>query len=112
VRNVNLPLPVLAFGAVLCLLGGYLLGVVLGPEGPDRSVGTVESYDPRGQRLCLSGDAVEDHESAQDGVLCGTWQKAQGSRRPGVGDTFRFVASVKPGRAGDDDRVVIFGEVD
>ena len=110
-RNVNLPLPVLVLGAVLCLLSGYLLGVLLGPDGPDRTVGTVESYDQRGQQLCLSGDSVEGHEAAEDGVLCGTWQKAQGSRRPRVGDDFRFVTSTEPGPGGED-RVVIFGEVD
>ena len=113
VANVNLPTPVVLAGAGLCLLGGYLIGVVVGPEGPDRATGVVESYDSGTRKLCLSGDSVEDQDGAEDGVLCGIWQRAAGSQAPREGDRFRFVSKVSRGQSGpDDDRVLIFGEVD
>jgi len=113
VGNVNLPTPVVLAGAGLCLLGGYLVGVVAGPEGPDRETGLVESYDSSTRKLCLTGESVEDQDGAEDGNLCGTWQRAFGSETPRVGDKFRFVSKVSRGQSGpDDDRVLIFGEVD
>ena len=113
VGNVNLPTPVVLAGAGLCLLGGYLIGVVAGPEGPDRATGVVESYDSGTRRLCLTGDSIEDLDGAEEGVLCGIWQRAQGSESPSKGDRFRFVSRVSHGQSGrDDDRVLIFGEVD
>ena len=113
VGNVNLPTPVVLAGAGLCLLGGYLIGVVAGPEGPDRETGVVESFDSGTRNLCLTGDSVEDLEGAEEGVLCGTWQRAAGSDAPSKGDRFRFVSKVEHGQSGrDDDRVLIFGEVE
>jgi hypothetical protein len=113
VGNVNLPTPVVLAGAGLCMLGGYLVGVVAGPDTPERTTGVVESYRPSDRELCLEGKAVEDHEGAEDGVLCGTWMKATGSRNPRKGDEFRFVSRLAPSQSGsDDDRVLIFGEVD
>ena len=111
--NVNLPTPVVLAGAGLCLLGGYLVGVVAGPEGPDRTTGIVQSYDSSSRTLCLEGDGVQELDGAQDGVLCGFWERAEGARTPREGDDFRFVSRVDSNRAGaDDDRVLIFGEVD
>lgn len=111
--NVNLPTPVVLAGAGLCMLGGYLVGVVAGPDTPERTSGVVESYDAGTRELCLTGDAVEDHEGAEDGVLCGAWQKSTGSADPRKGDDFRFVSRIDRNRAGsEDDRVLIFGEVD
>lgn len=110
--NVNLPTPVVLAGAGLCLLGGYLLGVVAGPESPDRTVAEVKSFSGDGNRLCLEGEAVADLAGAKDDVLCGVWRRANGDVTPEVGDTFRFVSTFHAGRSGkDDDRVTIFGEV-
>lgn len=108
---MNLPTPVVIAGAVLCLLGGYLLGVLLGPESPDRTVGTVTSYDPTSQELCLEGESVRELAGAEEDVLCGTWQRAPGSQQPGKGDRFRFVSGIEKG-PDKQDLVVIFGEVD
>ena len=78
--NLNLPTPVVLAGAGLCLLGGYLIGVVAGPDTPERTTGVVDSYNSRTNELCLTGDAVGDQEGANDdGELCGIW--AIGSTR-------------------------------
>jgi hypothetical protein len=117
VANVNLPAPVLAAGGVLCLLAGYLLGVVAGPSSPDRATGTVTSYDVGSGRLCLEGDGVAAQDGADDqGVLCGLWQRSAGARTPAVGDSFRFVtvmtAKAPAGTDADRDRrVLIYGDV-
>lgn len=112
--NVNLPAPVLAAGAGLCLLAGYLLGAVAGPSSPDRTTGTVTSYDTGSGRLCLAGDHVEVPDGATE--LCGQWQRSAGSPTPRTGDTFRFVvvttADAPAGTQTDaDSRVLIYGDV-
>ena len=95
------------------MLGGYLIGVVAGPDSPVRTTGTVESYDTGSSQLCLTGDDVADLDAAEDDRLCGTWQRAAGSRVPSEGDRFRFVHTVAQGQDGpEDDRVLIVGEVD
>ena len=115
--NVNLPAPVVAAGATLCVLAGYLLGVVLGPDSPDRPTGTVTSYDRGSGRLCLEGDAVASQEGVDDdGLLCGQWQRTPGARTPKVGDSFRFVsvltATAPEGTDTEiDRRVLIYGDV-
>ena len=40
--NLNLPTPIVLAGAALCILAGYLIGVVAGPDTPERTTGTVE----------------------------------------------------------------------
>jgi hypothetical protein len=113
VGNVNLPTPIVFAGAGLCLLGGYLIGVVAGPDTPERTTGVVASYSAPTRELCLTGDSVEDQEGAEEGMLCGIWQRAADSTPPREGDRFRFVSKVSPGQPGEeDDRVLIFGEVD
>lgn len=99
------------------MLGGYLVGVVAGPDTPERTTGVVQSYQSGNRELCLAGGAVEDLRGAEDGVLCGTWMKAPGSRNPSEGDEFRFVSTLAPDDSGPDadedaDQVLIFGEVD
>lgn len=109
---MNLPTPIVIAGAGLCLLGGYLIGVVAGPDTPDRTTGIVESYDSDTRELCLSGDSVEDLEGAEDGQLCGTWRHTSAEETPSEGDEFRFVSTVSERQAGaEDDVVFIFGEV-
>jgi hypothetical protein len=117
VANVNLPAPVFVAGGTLCLLSGYLLGVVAGPNSPDRATATVSSYDGSSGRLCLEGDAAAKQEGADDnGILCGLWQRSAGARTPAEGDSFRFVsvvtASAPEGTPSENDRrVLIYGDV-
>ncbi len=114
--NVNLPAPVAFAGGALCILGGYLLGVVIGPETATRTIATVDSYDADTSRLCLRGDGVEDQEGdVEDGILCGTWRRTQGTgSMPQQGDRFRFVslsAGAAEGPEGQRATTVIYGDV-
>ncbi len=107
--NVNLPAPLLLAGGALCLLGGYMVGVVAGPQAADQTVAVVESYDQDTRELCLTGDTLGDDEGAVDGVLCGEWRRTPGATRPEEGDEFRFVAIERAD--GDDSAVYIHGAV-
>ncbi|MFP5253420.1 MAG: hypothetical protein ACLGH4_06450 [Actinomycetes bacterium] len=115
--NVNLPTPVALAGGALCALGGYLLGVVAGPDTVERTTAVVESFDASTNDLCLSGDGVEGQEGVvDDGVLCGTWRRTSGATaEPKVGDTFRFVTlSTGPGDEAPEGQratTVIYGDV-
>lgn len=114
VGNVNLPTPVFVAGGALCLLCGYLLGAVAGPDTPDRTTAEVSSYSPSTQELCLSGETIEDQDGAdEDGKLCGTWRRTSGSTTPSKGDKFRFVSVESDGK-GDGDKeqqTLIYGDV-
>jgi hypothetical protein len=113
--NVNLPTPVALAGGAICLLGGYLVGVVAGPSTTSRTTATVESYDSGTGRLCLGGDGIEGQEGhVQDGRLCGTWRRANGASTPRTGDDFRFVSLAGPAHEGDAEHrppTVIYGDV-
>ena len=110
--NVNLPAPLLLAGGALCLLGGYMIGVVAGPQTTDQTVAVVESYDPDTRELCLTGDSLDDDDRATDGVLCGEWRRTPGATRPVEGDDFRFVAIERADDAdGGDTAVYIHGAV-
>lgn len=112
VGNVNLPTPVVLAGAGLCLLGGYLVGVVAGPEAPDRTTAIVTSFDSSTRKLCLEGKGVADLDGADEATICGVWRRTEHSAKPVKGDKFRFVSTVNKGQSGVDDNVVtIFGEV-
>ena len=109
--DVTIPTPVALAGAGLCLLGGYLVGVVAGPTAQSQTSATVESYDAGSDRLCLTGDAVVDDADAQDGVLCGTWRHDDGAHVPQEGDDFRYVTMTST-RASDGEKATfIFGDV-
>ena len=116
--NVNLPTPVALAGGAICVLGGYLLGVVAGPDTVSRTTAVVASYDASTNRLCLQGDGIEGQEGAVvDGELCGTWRRTQGDvTQPRKGDRFRFV-SLSVGETGDtgpegqQPATVIFGDL-
>ena len=113
--NVNLPTPVFVASGALCLLGGYLIGVVAGPDTPARTTAEVESFSAGTSELCLRGESVTDAEGAQDDLLCGTWRRTAGSRAPSEGDAFRFV-SIEVDNAGGGGEpvgpgVVIYGSV-
>ncbi len=89
---MNVPTPVFVAGGALCLLAGYLVGTVTGPNTPDRTTATVRSYDSHTGRLCLTGDAAGDQDGADsDGTLCGRWSRSGNALTPGKGDNFRFV---------------------
>ena len=60
--NVTLPTPVFLAGGALCLVAGYLVGSVVGPDTPDRTTATVVSFDADDAKLCLEGDAIKDQE--------------------------------------------------
>jgi hypothetical protein len=116
--NITLPTPVALAGGAICLLGGYLIGAIAGPDTPSRTTATVQSYDAASSLLCLTGDTIDDQEGATDeGTLCGTWRRTEGSRDvPEAGDQFRFVSMVvdatREGEAGDAGPItVIYGDV-
>jgi hypothetical protein len=106
--NVNMPTPVALAGGALCLLGGYLVGTLTGPDTETRTTATVESYDAASEELCLVGDAVSDLEGVGDGMLCGSWQPT-GSSVPEEGDEFRFVSIVSEGD--ESSSTYIYGDV-
>jgi hypothetical protein len=92
--NVNLPTPVALAAGGLCVLGGYLLGVVVGPDTVSRTTATVVSYDAATNRLCLEGEGIDGQEGVvRDGMLCGVWRRtSSGQPAPEPGDAFRFVS--------------------
>lgn len=116
--NVTLPTPVALAAGSLCVLGGYLLGAVAGPDTPSRTTATVSSYDASSRELCLEGDTITDQEGvSEDGTLCGTWRRIQGSSStPEPGDRFRFVSMVIDASAESPDEnarpvTLIYGDV-
>ena len=109
--NVTMPTPVALAGGALCLLGGYLVGVVAGPDTEDTDTATVVSYDGDSDRLCLTGEAVADAAESDEGELCGQWRRIDGGPDPREGDQFRFATlSSDPGDAGDV-TTLIYGDV-
>jgi len=104
-------------GGAICVLGGYLLGVVVGPDTASRTTAVVARYDPATSRLCLQGDGIEGQEGVvEDGLLCGTWRRTQGDQStPREGDDFRFVSlSVGDEASGPDGQqptTVIYGDL-
>jgi hypothetical protein len=112
--NVNLPAPVALAGGAICLLGGYLVGVLAGPDTTSRTTATVASYDQDTGRLCLTGDGVSEQEADVEGdTLCGTWRRAGASTAPEKGDRFRFVtlSGGSSGTADGEPSTVIYGDV-
>ena len=113
--NVTLPTPVFLAGGALCLVAGYLVGSVVGPDTPDRTTATVVSFDANDAKLCLEGDAIKDQEGvdADSGHLCGTLRRAPRSQAPAKGDAFRFVSvrSAEDTTGGSERQVVIYGDV-
>jgi hypothetical protein len=113
VGNVTLPTPVFLAGGALCLMAGYLVGAVVGPDGHHGTTATVVSFDNSSAKLCLKGDSIKDAPGVKDGVLCGTWSHGAGSAIPRKGDTFRFVTMDTSGVRGAKprDTTVIYGTV-
>lgn len=116
--NVTMPTPIALAGGAICILGGYLLGVVAGPSAPTRTTATVESYDREDGVLCLTGEALDEQEGVdEEGRLCGTWRRTVGSDAlPQPGDSFRFVSVVvdQPPEGHGEGRgaaTVIYGDV-
>jgi hypothetical protein len=114
VGNVTLPTPVFLAGGALCLVAGYLVGSVAGPDTPARTTASVVSFDRTSSRLCLHGGSTKDQKGAgSDGTLCGTWRESRGAQTPVKGDRFRFVSISNSGDADGhhQDQVVIYGDV-
>ena len=109
--NINMPAPVAFAGGALCLLSGYLIGVVAGPATQSQTTAEVVSFDRRTQELCLTGEAVADRPEAEDGVFCGTWRHATDFGVPEPGQTFRFVAMTSRGESDEDRATYIYGDV-
>ncbi|MGI9156614.1 MAG: hypothetical protein ACR2FG_08255 [Marmoricola sp.] len=110
--NVTLPTPVFVAGGALCLLGGYLVGAVAGPNTPDRTTATVVSYQPSTDQLCLTGDGVKGQSGVgPDGRLCGTWSRQGASRTPEKGDRFRFVSVPAKDTTASNATIAIYGDV-
>jgi hypothetical protein len=108
--NVNLPTPVALAGGAICALGGYLLGIVAGPDTAPQSTATVVSYDQAGDRLCLAGDGVAAR-GGKDGRLCGTWRRTDDASTPRAGDRFRFVTLQSAREPGHHAVTWIYGDV-
>lgn len=112
--NVTLPTPIFVAGGAFCLLAGYLVGAVAGPDTPARTTATVVSFDRSDSKLCLEGESVKDEKATDsDGVLCGTWSHPAGVVEPSKGDKFRFVTMDASGAKGSEPRAttVIYGTV-
>jgi hypothetical protein len=102
--EVRIPVPIAVAGAVACVLGGYLIGAVTGPDTEDQSTAEVATYDRDSDELCLAGEAVED------GELCGTWRHRADQQAPAPGDRFRFVTMTSEDGGGES-VTYIYGDV-
>lgn len=112
--NLTLPTPVALAGGAICLLGGYLFGVLTGPDTGTLTTATVASFDDDSDRLCLAGDEVKGQDGLDEqGRLCGTWRRPDTSGTPRVGERFRFVTLHGGSTASDGDQpvTVIYGDV-
>lgn len=107
--NVSLPTPVAVAGGGLCLLAGYLIGAIAGPDTVSRTTAEVKSYNRTSEELCLTGDAIADQPGAEDGELCGVWRRSSGDTVPKEGDEFRFVSVVS--KSGSNSATYIYGSV-
>ena len=97
--NVTLPTPVFLAGGAMCLVAGYLVGSVVGPNTPERTTATVVSFDAAHSTLCLEGDAVKHLDGVDSsGHLCGTLRRTPNSTEPAKGDDFRFVSIATSGK--------------
>lgn len=107
--NVNMPTPVALAGGALCLLGGYLVGAVAGPDTASRTTAEVVSYESGTSELCLRGGGVEGQLGTEDGLLCGIWRHSDRDTVPEEGDSFRFVSIVSS--RGSNSVTYIYGSV-
>lgn len=98
--NVNLPRAVVGLGAVICVAGGYLVGVAVTSGEASLASAEVASFDADTSELCLRGGAVADEAGDElsddvdgegdDASLCGYWMQPQDARVPASGDEFQF----------------------
>lgn len=111
--NVTLPTPIFVAGGALCLLAGYFVGSIAGPDTPERTTGTVSSFEESSSRLCLTGETIAQQEGVdENGELCGTWRRTNRSADPVEGDSFRFVSVQFDGETEDDrGETLIYGDV-
>lgn len=109
--NVNMPTAVAVAGGALCLLAGYLIGVVAGPDTTATSSAVVESFDRSSDELCLRGEAVVSVPGSEGDVLCGTWRHDDDVTVPKEGQEFRFVVMRSEGERDDELATFIYGDV-
>jgi hypothetical protein len=109
--NLTLPTPVALAGGALCALGGFVVGVVAGPDTTQRTTAEVASFDPGTEELCLRGEAVAELPATEDGELCGTWRHTSSAHRPREGDQFRFVTMRSAEGEGERPVTYIYGDV-
>ncbi|MDQ1103872.1 hypothetical protein QE364_001145 [Nocardioides zeae] len=95
--NVHLPRSVVAVGALVCVGGGYLLGVVVTSGPTDLVRAEVASFDAGTNELCLRGGDLADLPGAagedvrgegDDAELCGYWMRPEDAATPRAGDAF------------------------
>ena len=97
-------------GAALCVLGGYLVGVVAGPDTTSRTTAQVASYDASSHELCLDrGRRRRSCPETEDGTLCGTWRRPSATPAAQEGDEFRFVVMSSHGHG--EVTTFIYGDV-
>ncbi|MDT9592561.1 hypothetical protein RDV89_05765 [Nocardioides zeae] len=130
--NVNLPRPVVGLGAVICVAGGYLLGVVVTADEPDTFTAEVASFAADANTLCLQGEDVSEATDALDGAsegedvadevdgegeaaeLCGYWMRPADAPAPAQGDAFEFSlgsSDTPPAGEASAANVLIYGTV-
>lgn len=98
--NVNMPRAVVGLGAVICVAGGYLLGVVVTGDGADLATAEVVAFDADTSELCLRGGSVVDQAGSEledsvegegdDAELCGYWMQPEDAVPPATGSQFQF----------------------
>jgi hypothetical protein len=114
VGNVTLPTPVFLAGGALCLVAGYLVGAIVGPDTPSRTTAQVVSFDSGTEKLCLEGAAIKDQDGVDSsGQLCGTLRRTASTRVPVKGDDFRFVSVESSGEVDGKPKqqIIIYGAV-
>lgn len=101
-------------GGALCLLSGYLVGSLVGPDTPARTTAHVVSFDMSKSELCLEGEAIKDQEGVdEEGKLCGTLRRTPNAELPHKGDDFRFVSVRTSAEVNGktEQQIVIYGDV-
>ncbi len=101
--NVHLPRSVVAVGALVCVGGGYLLGVVVTSEPSELARAEVVSFATGTNELCLRGGDLADLPGAagddvrgdgDDAELCGYWMRPEDASTPRAGDAFELTVQL------------------
>ncbi|GAB3087452.1 hypothetical protein [Nocardioides zeae] len=121
--NVHLPRSVVAVGALVCVGGGYLLGVVVTAEPSELARAEVVSFAPGTNELCLRGSDLVDLPGAagddvrgegDDAELCGYWMRPENAGTPRPGDAFELTVRLTddpPSGVRGSANVLIYGDL-